>query len=385
MALLPAEMRSNHVLMYASKSSQFASELFPRVILFDEGAKNIISFVGDPSHPSYSTVEIMQRGEPGSEYSFKRIELKDEEGNAALNFHDNPQECRGCHHCKPNWDSYPLWPGAYGGARYRGPHGRDEPEFKKFLEFMEQNGKRGIYAHLDGLNTTDTRHTTEINGDFSLALGQWNSERIFKEVVELIKENPMYEAAIVAAFSGSWDSPAVGNGISDFLPKVGNRAKTSKDLKALAQQTYTDIHKSFMLNQERYVKLVGKAYPVALHDVEYTYQVAQIRFVIEGILGHSTANWSLSFKPGTYLFSDGLRGMPAEVAPKLYEYLQRKYPDLAGGFKVDHNEVYVSSRGMKFPDAEVSYDVVLPTGEKGYKSQMLKLLKKKACASLLHE
>ena len=57
---LPAEFLENYTLAYDSRSLHESSPDFPRVILFGNNAKLILTFNGSPDQRGYQNLEIMQ-------------------------------------------------------------------------------------------------------------------------------------------------------------------------------------------------------------------------------------------------------------------------------------------------------------------------------------
>ncbi len=138
--LLPAEMRGNYVLMFQSESLQQASVFAPRVLLFSDDGKLVVTFNGGPNQYGFETLETMSFEDQGKKdrFIFEEIVFPGDlvarsrylaEQNAfdelkqLARDHENPnrqgpnpQVCRGCHKQdpRPNWNQGLFWPGAYG-------------------------------------------------------------------------------------------------------------------------------------------------------------------------------------------------------------------------------------------------------------------------------
>jgi len=134
---LPNEIKSEHILMFESKSLQEASYQLPRVILFSPKGHFVMTFNGDPSQRGFEALETMRfvRSQNKPRFIFQEIvfpdDLKarkdflqksrkikelDELSDRSLRFGPNPPLCLTCHRSdpRPNWEHYAFWPGAYG-------------------------------------------------------------------------------------------------------------------------------------------------------------------------------------------------------------------------------------------------------------------------------
>jgi len=116
------QLFQNYILMYRSRSIQPSSFVYPRVLLVGKDARIIIAFSGDPSHPSFNALEVMEFKE--SQQSFEFREIKFYPAHAPYISKANPNKCLGCHQGqnrrdtdpRPNWEPYSLWPGAFGSG-----------------------------------------------------------------------------------------------------------------------------------------------------------------------------------------------------------------------------------------------------------------------------
>jgi hypothetical protein len=120
---LPEEFRSSYTLMYQSRSLQDASYLNPRAILFGDDAELTCAFNGDSSQKGFDTLECFQFRADVRLFDFRQIQFPTQQNglksvlfSASGKSADGKVSCSACHSAdtRPNWDSYPNWPGVYG-------------------------------------------------------------------------------------------------------------------------------------------------------------------------------------------------------------------------------------------------------------------------------
>lgn len=138
--LLPESTRSHYILAFKSDSLQNGTYQRPRVLLFSEDGKFVMTFNGDPEQYGYETIETMTfiDGPNDDRFVFEEIVMekdlqerlqflndaklvKDAKG-LVLAHQDsgrigpNPAVCKGCHlqDPRPNWNQGKFWPGIYG-------------------------------------------------------------------------------------------------------------------------------------------------------------------------------------------------------------------------------------------------------------------------------
>ena len=194
MACLPASMRKNYVLMYDTGSPQCASADSPRLVLFSDDGRSMVSFPGKHGAPGCdsSSVEFVGFNSKNKRYEPAKL-IFDKQGKP--HFHSSPSEetgkCTQCHDndFHPNWSAYPAWPGAYGGNHSRIKLGTVEA--KNFALFIAKAGKDPIYSQLVPVPsqkgpysmTVDTT-SGELNGKLNMAIVRRNSERIARKFKE---------------------------------------------------------------------------------------------------------------------------------------------------------------------------------------------------------
>ena len=117
---LPEEYRAGYTLAFDSRSLHGASLTYPRVIMFGESARLILTFNGDPNQHKYHEMEVMQYREDGKVFEMRSISF-----DKGVHFSEkDPELCQACHgHApRPIWSSYEYslledvehWPGMYG-------------------------------------------------------------------------------------------------------------------------------------------------------------------------------------------------------------------------------------------------------------------------------
>jgi hypothetical protein len=183
---LPAELRSNYVLMHESRSLQGSTPEEPRAILFGKDASLLVSFNGNPMHPGSDSLEVIQFRAATRSFEFRHIAFPDlANGKTKVEFSEpNPHRCLGCHgqsSPRPIWDSYPVWPGAYGGRREETP--QVEAAFSAFKKAVPTHPR---YRYLLGLGELFLKGA---NTDFNVRVAGWNYQRI----LGLMKQSPLFE------------------------------------------------------------------------------------------------------------------------------------------------------------------------------------------------
>jgi hypothetical protein len=116
--LLPESLRSSFTLMYDSRSLQAADARNPRAILFGKDASLVLAFNGDGAQRGFDDLEVIQYRPASRSFEMRRIQFPSpRNGFDKVQFSAaNPPLCLGCHgrDPRPNWERYPVWPGAYG-------------------------------------------------------------------------------------------------------------------------------------------------------------------------------------------------------------------------------------------------------------------------------
>lgn len=147
-----------HTLMYDSFSLQGSSFAEPRVIVFGPDADFIFTFNGSTRQSRGFAIETMEFDRSSGQFLFREVAFKAEMQSAAaddrlkkseIDYEDpfiqvskpNIGKCTQCHGTDPNpiWETYFLWPGAYGSNDDR----------LTYLFDRESRAKNYNYANLD--------------------------------------------------------------------------------------------------------------------------------------------------------------------------------------------------------------------------------------------
>jgi hypothetical protein len=260
---LPAEFRSHFALVYDSRSSQGATTLLPRVILFDPRGKLILSYAGSDSSPGAASTqglanppagsptsplagsdefEIIETSPETSEYHFRKITFPRTPGVAQANFDASPVDCKSCHgstssSSHPNWDIYNFWPGVYfSEADQINPGTQESKAFDAFVTSIRQSpGRYGallVHANLPVQARSDQDAQTYVSfseqptlssqgpSDLDSLIQTTNQERIAYEIRKA-KKYSGYKIAILAALIDC-------KGIDAFLPDSENEMIRTK-------------------------------------------------------------------------------------------------------------------------------------------------------------
>jgi cytochrome c553 len=203
--LLPRALRTNFTLVYDSRSP-FKDQITPaspRVILFSDDARFVLTFIGDPAAPGHDLLETMSFDDAAAEFKLSAYVLPAAR-RAGWSPSAEAANCAGCHgaDARPIYDSYPLWPGFYGSVLdtfFRDKIG--QAELKKYRAFLAGPAKTGVYRALvfrPGSPTSPyldpsraRKHSVEVspkafpflpNTRLGMALTELNRVRIYRKL-----------------------------------------------------------------------------------------------------------------------------------------------------------------------------------------------------------
>src|SRR5215468_2026971 len=150
--LLPDELRKNFTFVYDSRSPFKAAitPQKPRVILFTDDTRLVLTFIGDDTQPGADLLETMSFDDEQAKFVFNAYLLPAAERRA---WRPTAAEakCERCHGADPRpiYDSYPLWPGYYGAVLDTFPKDRlGQRDRKNFAAFRAGAAKTGVYKDL---------------------------------------------------------------------------------------------------------------------------------------------------------------------------------------------------------------------------------------------
>src|SRR6266700_4996759 len=95
--LLSPALRSGFVLVFDSRSVQEASLLDPRVLLFGNDARFIISFNGEARQRGFDVVETMEFDDASASFELREIRFPGGAGDEVDFSQANPARCAVCH------------------------------------------------------------------------------------------------------------------------------------------------------------------------------------------------------------------------------------------------------------------------------------------------
>jgi mono/diheme cytochrome c family protein len=305
---LPAEYRRHFTLVYRSRSPERDSidPLHPRVILFGLDARLLLAFTGDAKKPFYDRLQLIEFREEGR-FFFAEM-LFDGKG---ASIHEAPPECSSCHAADghPIWDTYDLWPGAYGSSNDRLPVGT--PERRSYESFLAKSRHHGRYASLNWLTKSpvapyhdDDTFDPDLFPNLRLnkLLSRYNAKRVFRQ----IRQSPRYDAEKVRLVRGllGCDPFAVPTSLEKSIREA--------------------LQDAFQLKMRR-----NKAFAPSLNFNAGYYATGSARAVqVAQLLDVDTKDWALTLEPGSYDFQDGDATLDDFLLTEMYRDLARELPEL---------------------------------------------------------
>ncbi len=310
LAALPGPLRYRYTLVFVSRSLQQASSRDPRVILYGTDARLVLTFNGQPTQRGYEVLEAIEFG-ADKRFRLREIRFPSPGSSAEVFFSEpNPATCQACHGhpARPIWDSWPLWPGAY-GQRYDTPLSASE---RAGLEsFLAGQASHPRYRHLLGvqrLADPQTFHASSSlryagaqqeppNAEFSALLGSLLAESLVREM----REQPRFaefQYALLGAAGGDCGS------LGDFLPSAA-RGAAQAGLRRLSSTSEIANRWAATLKEER-LREAGAFTPVtalptqSVQPAESANALIPLRLVAEVGLGMRTDTWTLALEKGTY-------------------------------------------------------------------------------------
>jgi hypothetical protein len=178
---LPLDYRRGYTFMHTTRSRQGASPEKPRAIVFGQNADFILTYNDDPALAANQDLEVMEWLPLESRFVAHVIRFPgplsdisdlapapgsfDSTDCGSLGLEHSPvtpvaqpQVCAGCHAegsqdpyaFRPKWDSYNLWPGAYGSLSRNGMDMMhpEQLEYAHYRSFMENARFQGRYLPL---------------------------------------------------------------------------------------------------------------------------------------------------------------------------------------------------------------------------------------------
>jgi len=324
---LPAELRAHYVLVFASRSLQGASLESPRVILFGDDARLIITFNGDSGQRGYDSLETLEFDPGSNTFRLREIrfggqgELAPPQISAA-----NPGACAVCHDtpARPIWDTPPAWPGVY-GERYGA--GLSAQEIRGMREFLDGQSGHPRYQYLIGARAwldrstyvADARSTYNgktiepPNAQLSALLASLN----VKSILAQLAGQPGFRAHLYALLAAAADTCG---SIADFYPD-SMQDNISQGYSKFVTATVGATQRQRQLKSARHGNRSE-----ARHGLAAPTQLTALRFVAERSLHIATQHWTLAFERGTYDLSAPPGALSFEQA--LFNWVATADPEL---------------------------------------------------------
>ena len=307
-AALPAAQRNRYALVFESRSLQDASFDSPRAIVFGPDARFIVTFNGSPAQRGFRVVETMEFDDETKEFRLREL-LFPERGavvDRAVVSEVNPERCARCHGTPPRpvWDTFPLWPGAY-GERYR--TNLSPRERAGLSVFLAQQATHPRYRQLLGATRLAEARTFRSsaltqyagipeeppNAELAINLSRLQSQSIARQMVL----QPAFDAYRYVLLGLADD--ACGR-LADFYPDALWRTQRQA-FERFAKATAVANTRQAQLKAVRAATTGGSAVAAAVPTNANA--LLQLRFVAEAALGITTQNWTLALEKGTYDFT----------------------------------------------------------------------------------
>jgi hypothetical protein len=327
LAALPAPQRARYALVFNSRSLQGATPELPRVILFGPDARFILTFNGSPAQRGFRVVETMEFDDAEKEFRLRELVFPERAAGAdqVQVSEVNPTHCARCHGAPPRpvWDSFPLWPGAYGeryGARLTA---RERAGLGAFLALQPAHPRYRQLLGVQRFADPETFHPSAVsqygavapeppNAELGIALSRLQSQAIARELVR----QPAF-TSYQYALLGVADSTC--GGLAEFYPDTLWR-QTRSALERFARDTAAANAREAHLKAAR---AADGGLARTARRASSDSALVQLRFVAESALGVDTRDWTLALEQGTYDFTlpppavQPLReGLLAEVAAR---------------------------------------------------------------------
>ena len=304
LAALPEAQRHNYALVFDSRSLQEASFESPRVILYGPDARFVLTFNGAAAQRGFRLVETLEFDVATREFRMRELEFPERPGGAAAVriSQVDPERCTRCHGSPPHpvWDSFPLWPGAY-GERYGST--LSEPERAGLERFLAQQPGHPRYRQLlDIARYVDARtfragagaqYSAAVreppNAELSADLGNLQ----FEAIAARLTRQPAF-AAWRYALLGVADGGCAP--LSDFYPDTLWRTQRPA-FERFAHDTARGNAEEAQLKAQRLASGAAAPAPAGSDTL------LPLRFVAESALGIPTRSWTLALESGTYDFT----------------------------------------------------------------------------------
>lgn len=308
-SLLPQELRKNFTFVFDSRSplKDSISASYPRVVLFSDDARFMLTFTGDPAKPGADVIETMSFNDKSSAFELYARKLP-----AAIRrgetFSTDTKSCMKCHgeDPRPIFDSYPLWPGFYGSIRdtFFEDSALTRNEKKNFLSFKRKQGKTGVYKNLIYTSQSDVAPFLEPakinrkeniadlkvleslpNTRLGMALTELNRKRIYRKLVKAIPNNEKKKLYL--------------RELLDCGTSKVTRADV-KNITALMQIENTDRLKRLGIKDNDPIKKLSH-----MEELTFVRELAQVDWIARDA-GTGREDWSMALETNSLSYFDGI-------------------------------------------------------------------------------
>jgi len=305
---LPGSLRYRYAVVFSSRSLQGASFTSPRIVMYGEDARLVITFNGESGQRGYRAVETMEFNDSDRAFRFREIEFPEraEDARPVVFSEPNPDRCRLCHGtpARPIWDTFPSWPGAY-GERY---HAALSPEERAGLQsFLARQAEHPRYRHLLGAARfadpeffrpgSATRYGGTAgeppNAELSALLGAL----AFRSIARALGERPDFETYAYALLGAS--ERGCGS-LRDFYPNAQSQT-VARAFDSFATHTSVANQRQARSKRNRLNRTNQSQATVA--KIDDANAATMVRFLAETLLSESTRNWTLALEKDTYDFT----------------------------------------------------------------------------------
>jgi hypothetical protein len=308
--LLPRELRSNFTFVYDSRSPFRASisPEFPRVILFTEDARLVLTFTGDPGKPGFDFLESLAFDDRAAAFTLRSYLLPAAERRS---WRPAPEDadCARCHgaDARPIFDSYPLWPGFYGSVLDAFPRDRlGFAELAKYRAFLTGAARSEPYRslifpkgsatspYLDPRRTVDGAFDIEVttmpflpNTRLGIALTELNRARVYRKLARSAEFQNNEKRAL-----------------AELLECYGADEPTDEDLRTIEAELERE-------NEARLQRLGWRSDESRpeinnMEELKFQRELAEIVGVAERA-DVDRSDWSMALEPDSLAFFDGIK------------------------------------------------------------------------------
>lgn len=328
LSCLPKEFRKNFTLIYNSRSLQAddVTSKRPRALMFSDDTCLTMTFTGDPEKPHYNEIELIQCDKKNKSFELRKIEFGSKQPHMSRK---NPQECIRCHRSdpRPNWDSYPFWPGINHTFSERAEAGN----LASLADAVKLNPRYGYLVDPGSYNGPEGYNNPNV------ALSQRLSALNNRREIRLLSKSKNFEKVkyMVAAALLDCDD------IEGFIPKTQRKLFT-RSYQATLKETAEIQRKFFIQKVSRLSDLYPDTQAVLEHrngmdpdpqlrsDIspDFVNSQAKLRYALQNSPDAGLADWSMTFDKGSFSFHDGLFGVLGLAVTIADQEILRTDPDL---------------------------------------------------------